>query len=338
VADVTVDPARLVETDRRWSPTELAVAASAFGLAVAAIVTRTSRPPSTLALLAAGVFFTLVPGGYIALAVAGVRRSLQSAVSGLEPIARLLAGPAVLLVATVGYAWASGLPPGPRIGMYALYLVVPPLLLALPHPTGDAESRVPVREIAAVLALWLPIEFRVLPNLPLPAPNGVDMRKLVALLEGMYLFLIARPLPRIGYTYRLSARDVATAVVVFLVYAVVALPIGFATGFIGWRPELNATRLVGGPFIIYLVTGVPEEFLFRGLLQNLLSGWLGPRAGLVIASIVFGLAHLPDPRYVLLAAIAGVAYGWVYQRTERITASAITHALVDATWGALLGG
>jgi hypothetical protein len=29
---------------------------------------------------------------------------------------------------------------------------------------------------------------------------------------------------------------------------------------------------------------------------------------------------------------------WVYQRTGRITASAITHALVDATWGALLGG
>ena len=124
--------------------------------------------------------------------------------------------------------------------------------------------------------------------------------------------------------------------IVFLAYAVVALPIGFATGFIGWRPELDATHLVGGPLIIYLVTGVPEEFLFRGLLQNLLTQWLGPRAGLVIASVIFGLAHLPDPRYVLLATIAGVAYGWVYARTQRITASAITHALVDATWGAFL--
>ena len=54
--------------------------------------------------------------------------------------------------------------------------------------------------------------------------------------------------------------------------------------------------------------------------------------------MVFGLAHLPDPRYVLLAAIAGVAYGWVYLRTGKITASAITHALVDAAWGVLLGG
>ena len=94
--------------------------------------------------------------------------------------------------------------------------------------------------------------------------------------------------------------------------------------------------MLGRPLIIYLVTGVPEEFLFRGLLQNVLTGWLGARPGLAIAAVVFGLAHLPDPRYVLLAAIAGVAYGLVYQRTQRITASAITHALVDATWVALL--
>jgi hypothetical protein len=30
--------------------------------------------------------------------------------------------------------------------------------------------------------------------------------------------------------------------------------------------------------------------------------------------------------------VAGVAYGWVFWRTERITASAITHAAVDWIW------
>jgi membrane protease YdiL (CAAX protease family) len=164
------------------------------------------------------------------------------------------------------------------------------------------------------------------------------MRKLVGLVEAMYLFLVARPISGIGYTYRLTARQAMTAVVTFLVYAVVALPIGLATGFIAWHPALDATHVIGGPLIVYLVIAVPEEFLFRGLLQNLLTGWLGARAGLVIGSIIFGFAHLPDLRYVLLAAIAGLAYGWVYLRTQRITASAITHALVDGTWGALLGG
>ena len=328
--------ADLQDAGRRWSRAEVAVAIAAFGLAAAAIITRTTPPSSTTALAAAAVFFVLVPGGYIALSVEGARRSVWSMVSALPSTAQLLAGPVLLWVAIVAYAASSGLTIVPRLSAYAVYLLIPPLLLALPPGASGETPRAPLRELAIVIALWLPIEFRILPPLPLPAPNGVDMRKLVGLVDAMYLFLVARPLPGIGYTYRLTARDAATAVIVFLAYAVVALPIGFATGFIGWRPELDATHLVGGPLMIYLVTGVPEEFLFRGLLQNLLAQWLGPRSGLVVASIIFGLAHLPDPRYVLLATIAGVAYGLVYARTQRITASAITHALVDATWGAFL--
>ena len=287
---------------------------------------------------AAAVLFGLVPGSYIVLSIEGVRRSARSLVSALPAIAQLLAGPALLLFIVVAYAASSGLAVVPRLVAYAPYLLIPPLLLARPLRTSDATQQAPLRELAIVFALWLPIEFRVLPPVPLPAPNGNDLQKLVGLVEAMYLFLVVRPLPGIGYTYRLSARDVATALVVFLAYAAVALPIGLATGFIALRPELDATHLVGHPLVIYLAIAVPEEFLFRGLLQNLLTQWLGPRFGLVVASIIFGLAHLPDARYVLLAAIAGVAYGLVYARTQRITASAITHALVDATWGALLRG
>ena len=334
--DVLTGHAERRNAGRRWSRAEVAVAIAAFGLASAAIIARTTPPSSTTALAAAAVFFVLVPGGYIALSVEGVRRSVWSIVAALPSAAQLLAAPALLWLAIVAYAASSGVMIAPRLSAYAVYLLIPPLLLALPPGASGGTLRVPLRELAVVFALWLPIEFRILPPLPLPAPNGVDMRKLVGLVEAMYLFLVARPLPRIGYTYRLTARDAATGVIAFLAYAVVALPIGFATGFIEWRPELDATHLVGGPLIVYLVTGVPEEFLFRGLLQNLLTQWLGPRPGLFVASVIFGLAHLPDPRYVLLAAIAGVAYGWVYFRTQRITASAITHALVDATWGAFL--
>ena len=335
---MTVEPGQLPENEEPWSAAELATAAAAFILASVAIVTRTARPASTAALVAAAVLFVLVPGAYIAFSVYGVRQSFRSLVAGLQPALRLVAGPALLLAAAVGYAAAVGLPIGSRLASYAAYLLLPPLLLAVPRTSSAGERYVPVRELAVVLALWLPIEFRVLPPLPLPAPNGMDMRKLVGLVDAMYLFLVARPLSRIGYTYRLTMRDVVTAAVVFLIYAVVALPIGFATGFITWHPRLDTAHLAGAPPIIYLVTGVPEEFLFRGLLQNLLARWLGPRAGLGVASVIFGFAHLPDLRYVLLAAIAGLAYGVVYQRTERITASAITHTLVDGSWLALLGG
>jgi membrane protease YdiL (CAAX protease family) len=42
-------------------------------------------------------------------------------------------------------------------------------------------------------------------------------------------------------------------------------------------------------------TAVPDEFLFLGLIQNTLERTFG-RAALPIASIIFGLAHLPDLR------------------------------------------
>lgn len=291
-----------------------------------------------MATAGAATFFALVAGGYMALGVAGVRHALRRSLGLLAPVAQLLAGPVLLLIAVVAYAWASRLPVAARLGTYGAYLLVPPLLLAFPGRGRGRSARVPVAELLVALALWLPLEFRLLAPLPVPAPDGYDLRKLVGLVSGMYLFLVARPLPRIGYTYRLTGHDAAKAVVAFLVYACVALPIGFATGFIAWRPELNVARVLGAPIVIYLVTAVPEEFLFRGLIQNLLARWLGVRAGLPIAAVIFGLAHLPDLRYVLLAALAGLAYGWVYERTEKITASAITHALVDAAWGALLGG
>jgi membrane protease YdiL (CAAX protease family) len=52
------------------------------------------------------------------------------------------------------------------------------------------------------------------------------------------------------------------------------------------------------------------------------------------------IGHPPSPnwRYALLACLAGVAYGYVYQRTRSIAASALTHALVDWTWIAAFAG
>jgi membrane protease YdiL (CAAX protease family) len=36
---------------------------------------------------------------------------------------------------------------------------------------------------------------------------------------------------------------------------------------------------------------------------------------------------------VLMAALAGLAYGWVWRRTRKVTASALTHMLANLLWG-----
>jgi hypothetical protein len=241
---------------------------------------------------------------------------------------RAIAGPAALWAIVVAYAAATGQPVGVRALAFGAYLLAPVLLL-LSRP-----GRLPARELAAALFLWLPIELHLLPALPVPGVR--DLGRFVGLADAVWLFVVVRRLPGIGVALRW--RDVGLAVAVFLLFASVAVPIGLATHFITWEPRPSASTLVVRPLLIYLLIALPEEFLFRGLIQNLLTRWLGLARALPIAAVVFGLAHLPDPRFVLLATLGGVAYGVVYARTDRITASAITHALVDAMWVLLLGG
>jgi membrane protease YdiL (CAAX protease family) len=287
-----------------------------------------------MAALGAAVFIAVV-GTYLALGVEGIRDRARQALARLPDAARPFAMPALLLALVLCYSAAAALPVSVRAIVYAAYLVLPAALML---GAGRFPMRAPLWELAAAGVLWLPIELHRLPPLPAPIMGGQDLSRLVGLVAAVWLFVVARPLDGVGLTYRLGRRDVGTALVVFAIYAAIALPIGFATGFIGWHPEVAPFRVVVNPLLIYVLIALPEEFLFRGLFQNLFRQWLGSAPALVIASIIFGLAHLPDRRYVALAAIAGVAYGTVYARTRKITAAALTHALVDAVWDILLGG
>lgn len=93
---------------------------------------------------------------------------------------------------------------------------------------------------------------------------------------------------------------------------------------------------------------MPEELLFRGVIQNQIHRrvkheWLA----LAVAAIIFGLSHLnnstagyPEPNwmYALMATLAGLAYGWTWRRTGKITAAAVVHATVNFIWGLFLSG
>jgi membrane protease YdiL (CAAX protease family) len=294
---------------------------------MAVFIAREAGRLGEVATIGAGALFALLTGLTMALSVTAWRERLRTD----SRVVGMLVTPLTITAAIAIYSWVIGLPVAPRAAAFGAYLTVPALLVCV----GCAGTPGLVRVLAAAIILWLPIEFSVLPPLRLPPSEGLRAAPFAALAAGLYLFLVACPLDRIGFTFRLSRRDLRLAAIATAVFAIVGVPIGLATGFLQWNPRLDAVRLVVAPIAIYVVTGVPEEFLFRGLIQNVLERAIG-RAALPVASIVFGLAHLPDLRYVLLATLAGVAYGWVYQKTRRITASAVTHALVDWIWVLLL--
>ncbi|WP_346355631.1 CPBP family intramembrane glutamic endopeptidase [Azotosporobacter soli] len=78
-----------------------------------------------------------------------------------------------------------------------------------------------------------------------------------------------------------------------------------------------------------------EEAFFRGFLQRRAEAALAQRRGgkmlaLALASLAFGAAHYGGGAgYVLIATLAGLCYGYAYQRTKRIEASILLHGLVN---------
>ena len=309
---------------REWWP-----AIFLFLFAMAVFIAREASRIWEVTTLASGALFAGLTGLTLALSVTACRERLRARSEAVN----VLAAPLAITAAIAVCCGVIGLPVLPRAVAFGAYLTIPAVLVCV------GRGRVPdlVRVLGAAIALWLPIEFDLLPQLRLPPPDGLRAAPFAALAAGLYLFLVACPLDRIGYTFRLSGRDLRVALIATAAFAVVGVPIGLMTGFLEWNPRPDLVRVAVAPIAIYLATGVPEEFLFRGLIQNTLERPLG-RAALPIASIIFGLAHLPDVRYVLLATLAGVAYGWVYLATRRITASAVTHALVDWIWVLLLRG
>lgn len=79
-----------------------------------------------------------------------------------------------------------------------------------------------------------------------------------------------------------------------------------------------------------------EEAFFRGFLQKGLTSFLPKTQSMstlsvVLASAMFGLAHFKGgASYIALAAIAGLFYGYVYQKTDRIESSILVHFGLNA--------
>ena len=294
--------------------------------------------------------------GYLGLIVPELRMRFGERVArgpGLSGWA--FAWPGCLWAGTLGYAGWLGLPLLARALAYGCYVAVPVTVLMSGQPTSGSRrssdpivpDRVPrfqaARVVLAMALLLVPAAVRLLPRLPVPDVSGTDVSKYLGFGTAAWCFTVLRPTPGMGFNPRITLRGIAEALVAAGAYAALALPAGISTGFLMWAPHVDARRLLLLPVLLTVTTALAEELVFRGIVQRSIENstrgtWWGRWAALAIASLLFGLAHLPDPRYVALATLAGAAYGLVYQRTGQLLAPVLTHALVDWLWALLLRG
>lgn len=318
----------------------LVLAALAEGL----ILVRIRLDPGRLAAFLVCLTLTLV--AFVGLTMPGVVKALRQRAVHSPWLG--LGMPYLLLIPYLIFALGTGTFSLRAIAKLAAYIAVPTLLL-LPDRLRRPD-RLTWRDLAAMLALGLPVSAGWLAGVwvwPRDAvftqPHDVYFfRPLFCVCVGAYGFLVIRNLEGVGYRLSFRKGDVVDGLANFIVFALLGIPLGYALRFIQFRPhEVSATDFAFQLFGIYLTIAIPEELLFRGILQNLLARSItrGPRGvyALLIASVVFGASHLhhspvPNWRYGIMATLAGLFYGNAFRTRNRLSAPALTHSLVDTVW------
>ncbi len=217
-------------------------------------------------------------------------------------------------------------------------------LVFLPIALAASAGREPIgawQDYVTLVGVWVAVKFSP-SHWIWPYPGGqlaYVFTVLLAVNVALAAFVLVRGFGGIGYSIGWDRRWVVYILGSFLLLGCIVIPLGVAMHFIQFAPRWGEWRSL--PFLatgILFFTAWPEEFLFRGLLQNMLTrSTKSDLAGWWTTSVLFGFSHItnmgfPNWRYVILASIAGIFYGWAWRKSGSIFASAIVHGLVDVTW------
>jgi membrane protease YdiL (CAAX protease family) len=282
---------------------------------------------------------TLIPLFLLALVLAFFVRAIPARLRRT-----LIAGPrllflapaclAVFFCAVIAYFGALSLP----LVLLILAYTFLPAICAFVQGTQPGATCL---DFAIMLMLWLPIELnagrpwipRELQGLAHTAVYGIGLLLALVLLGAF------RGLRGMKYNLPTQWRDALYVLAAFMAAALVLIPLGLALSFLA---PVHALRFSGAALAwrflgIWAGTALPEEILFRALIQN----WIMQKFGesnwsLLAAAVIFGCSHLnngpgalPNWRYAILATIAGWLYGKVFQKASSIVASATLHAMVN---------
>jgi len=248
--------------------------------------------------------------------------------------------PAGLIVLFAAVLLASGGWSGSFVLLVAAYTLFPTALVYTGGPGPHENGR--WADFAAILLLWLPIEVAAGRSLLPRAAWGTAniMARGAAITLALVLLLLFRDLKGMKYSLPRKWTDLAYPAIGFALVAPVLIGLGLWFGFMG--PYRASPYRAEGFFLLWLkvllAIAIPEELLFRALIQN----WLMQKFGfthhvLFLSALIFGASHLNNPpgplpnwRYMILATIAGFAFGKVFWKSATILSSASLHALVNS--------
>jgi uncharacterized protein len=272
----------------------------------------------------------------LALLLPAVQRSLQNGLKHNPKFLFII--PALLSAIFLAAAAELGAFSLPLASLILAYTFLPITCAYLARHAAAPTSA----DFVVIALLWFPLEFSLGHQfIPKQAQSALHLAAYgISILLGLAIFLLFRQLQRMKYNLPRSSRDFVNLLLGFAACAPILIPLGRAIGFLPafHLPANPSAAHLGSQYLIILAaTALPEEILFRGLIQNCIAQrWGASTTTLLISAFIFGCAHLdngpgplPNWRYMILATIAGIAYGKVYEKSSSILASAGLHALVD---------
>jgi len=225
-----------------------------------------------------------------------------------------------------------------RIGIIGIISIV--ILCLLYHTVNRINLILFIRVTSGVLAIILSV---MLAAHLIPGFNNWKVVDSVSLTEtslpySMYLnmdkTLVGLAILGLGFPLIKSLKEwgsvLRSTLPIFLVGLIVLASASQAFGYTHWDFKFPDLFFVWA-LINLIFTCVSEEAFFRGFLQKNLFKILqkykhGNILSLIIVSILFGLSHFAGGfKYVILSTIAGIVYGYAYQKTQRIEANILCH-------------
>ncbi|MBV9302055.1 MAG: CPBP family intramembrane metalloprotease [Acidobacteriaceae bacterium] len=253
----------------------------------------------------------------------------------------LFVAPMLLSVLFCATAIYYGVLSGALAMLVAVYTFVPTVCI---YAQIAMRAKTPsLLDFIVILMLWLPLELSAGASLVPRSVQGVLHATAygIAITLGVFLFLIARQWDGMKYNLFESWRDLRNITLGYASAFVLIIPFGLWIGFLP-APHGPRVSLEQGAFrflLTFFGTALPEEILFRVLIQNwILHAIRQPWLAVAISALIFGVSHLnnapgplPNWRYMAVATIAGAIFGTLFLRSTSIFASVAVHAAVNTT-------
>ncbi|MGH9662343.1 MAG: lysostaphin resistance A-like protein [Bryobacteraceae bacterium] len=188
--------------------------------------------------------------------------------------------------------------------------------------------------LAAILLLKL---FSQIYTSPAPDIRIEVLGQLALIRIAAMVMLTIREVDGVGFGFLPSLDEWKIGARYFVYFAAVGLPVALAIGLIRfqWSPQAHLAPIL---FLGFLwVVALSEEFFFRGLIQQWATQRIGSTGGLVLASALYGLAHIsfrafPNWKHAVVTTILGWFCGKAFLAGKGIRAAMVTHALAITLW------